>query len=45
MKKIIEKLTDEQQSIEAPWWVYAFVVPVAMVIIMAVAGWLETSCA
>ena len=43
MKNFFEIFVDEEKSIEAPWWGYAIVVPVAMVLIMGLAGWLETA--
>lgn len=44
MKKLFEILFDENRSFEFPWWVYFFIVPILMVAIMGIAGWLETSC-
>ena len=42
MEKLWDILTDEKKSWDWPWWAYMFVVPAALVALMAVAGWLET---
>lgn len=42
MEKLWDLLTDEKKSLEWPWWAYMFVVPAALVLLMAMAGWLET---
>ena len=44
MKKFFEIFMDEEKSIEAPWYVYAIIVPLVMVMIMGLAGWMETAC-
>jgi hypothetical protein len=38
MENLFEILTNEDKSFEFPWWVYAFVMPVALVVLMAIAG-------
>lgn len=43
MKDLLDILTDEKKSFNFPWWVYVFVVPIVMVAIMGIAGWLETT--
>lgn len=43
MKDLIDLLTNEERSFDLPWWVYVFVVPLVMVAIMGLAGWMETS--
>ena len=42
MKELIEILTDEKRSFEFAWWVYMFIIPVALVLIMSIAGWIDT---
>ena len=44
MEKLWEVLTSEEKSWDWPWWAYVFVVPAALVLLMAVAGWLESVC-
>lgn len=41
MKELIEILTDENKSFNFPWWVYMFVMPAALVLLMAIAGWMD----
>jgi hypothetical protein len=38
MRELLEILTDENKSFNFPWWVYAFVMPMALVVLMAIAG-------
>ncbi len=42
MKKFIEVLTSEEKSFEAPGWVFAVVMPVALVLLMGIAGYFDT---
>lgn len=42
MKKVFDILTDEKKSFEFPLWVPAVVLPLALVLLMCIAGWLET---
>jgi hypothetical protein len=42
MKKFIEILTDEKKSFELPGWVFAVIMPVALVVLMGIAGWFDT---
>lgn len=42
MENFFEILTSEEKSFDFPWWMYAIVMPAALVLVMAVAGWLET---
>ena len=45
MKKLFDILTDENRDLDClPWWVYAFVIPAGLVLLMAVAGWIDTLC-
>ena len=41
MKELIQILTDDEKSFNFPWWVYMFVMPVALVVLMAIAGTLS----
>lgn len=41
MKKIIEILTDEKKSFEFPLWVPAVLLPIGLVVLMCIAGWLD----
>lgn len=41
MKELIEILTDENKSFNFPWWVYMFVLPAVLVLLMAFAGWMD----
>ena len=41
MKELIEILTDENKSFDFPWWVYMFVLPAVLVLLMAFAGWMD----
>lgn len=46
MKKFMEVLTDENKDFDYfPWWVYAVVLPLALVALMALAGWIDSLCA
>ena len=38
MKELFEILTDENKSFEFPWWVYAFVLPLALVVLTMIEG-------
>lgn len=38
MENLLEILTNEDKSFNFPWWVYAFVMPMALVALMAIAG-------
>lgn len=42
MKKFIEILTDEKKSFELPGWVFAIIMPVALVLMLGIAGWMDT---
>lgn len=42
MKKFIEVLTSEEKSFEAPGWVFAVVMPVALIVLLGLAGWMDT---
>ena len=42
MKDLIDLLTNEERDFNFPWWVYAFVVPILMVLLMGFAGWMDT---
>lgn len=42
MKELIDILFDENKSFEGmPWWVYAFVYPIGLIVLMAIAGTLS----
>ena len=41
MRKFLKVLTDENKSFEWSWWVYMFVIPAVLVLIMAIAGWMD----
>lgn len=41
MKELIEILTDENKSFNFQWWVYMFVMPATLVLLMAFAGWMD----
>ena len=41
MENFFEIMTSEEKSFDFPWWVYAIVMPMALVMIMGIAGWLE----
>jgi len=49
MKKFFERLmTDEetgQKFTKREIWVYGVLVPLGFIALMAIAGWMETSCA
>ena len=39
MKEMIEMLFDDNKSLDGmPWWVYVFVCPFGLVVLMAIAG-------
>lgn len=38
MKELIDILTNEEKSFDFPWWVYAFVMPLALIAICMLAG-------
>ena len=38
MRELLEILTDENKSFNFPWWVYAFIMPVALIAICLLAG-------
>lgn len=40
MENLFEILTNEDKSFEFPWWVYMFVMPLALLVLMALASWL-----
>lgn len=42
MKKFIEILTDEKKSFELPGWALAIIMPVVLVLLMGIAGWMDT---
>lgn len=42
MEKLINILTDESKSFEAPGWVFAVVMPLALIALLGIAGWLDT---
>ena len=41
MKKFIEILTNEEKSFNAPGWVFAVVMPVALIVLLGLAGWMD----
>lgn len=41
MKELIDILTDEKKSFDFPWWVYMFVMPLVLIAVMAIAGWMD----
>jgi hypothetical protein len=41
MKDLIDLLTNEERDFNFPWWVYVFVVPIVMVALMGIAGWMD----
>lgn len=42
MKEFIDMLMDDNKSLDgAPWWVYAFVCPLGLIALMAIAGTLS----
>lgn len=42
MKEMIEMLFDDNKSLDGmPWWVYAFVCPIGLIVLMAIAGTLS----
>lgn len=42
MKKFVEILTDEKKSFEAPAWVFAVIIPVVMILLLGLAGYMDT---
>ena len=38
MENLLEILTNEDKSFEFPWWVYAFIMPTALVIMCLICG-------
>lgn len=42
MGKFIDILTDESKSFEAPGWVFAVVMPLALIALLGLAGWIDT---
>lgn len=42
MKKFIDVLFDEDKSFEFRWWVPAIVLPIVLVALMCLAGWMDT---
>lgn len=39
MKEMIEMLFDDNKSLDGmPWWFYAFVCPIVLVVLMIIAG-------
>ena len=42
MEKLINILTDESKSFEAPAWVFAVGMTVALVMLLGIAGWMDT---
>lgn len=41
MKDLIDILTNEERSFDFKWWVYVFIIPMALVALMAFAGWMD----
>ena len=42
MKELIDILFDENKSLDGmPWWVYTFVYPIGLIVLMAIAGTLS----
>ena len=41
MENFFEILTNEDKSFEFPWWVYVIVLPLALVLILGIAGTLS----
>ena len=41
MKELIDILTNEDKSFDFPWWVYMFVMPLALVILCMIGGTLS----
>lgn len=41
MKDLIEILTNEEKSFNFKWWVYAIICPIGLMILMAIAGWMD----
>ena len=42
MKKFIEILTDEKKSFELPGWALAIIMPVALMLMLGIAGYFDT---
>jgi hypothetical protein len=38
MKDLLDILTNEDKSFEFPWWVYAIVMPLALVVVCVLIG-------
>ena len=38
MRELINVLFDEDKSFDFPWWVYAFVMPIALIVLCLLAG-------
>lgn len=38
MRELLDILTDENKSFNFPWWVYAIIMPVALIAICLLAG-------
>lgn len=42
MKELIDMLMDDNKSFDGmPWWVYTFVYPIGLIVLMAIAGTLS----
>ena len=41
MENLLEILTNENKSFTFPWWVYAIVMPVALVVVCMIGGTLS----
>lgn len=42
MKKVLMILTDESKSFNLPGWAWAIIMPVAMVTLLGIAGYMDT---
>lgn len=42
MKNLLEILTNEKKSFDFPGYVYVIVLPIALVLLMGIAGWMDT---
>lgn len=42
MKNLFEILTNEKKSFDFPGYVYAIVLPIALVVLMGIAGYFDT---
>ena len=38
MKELIDVLFDEGKSFDFPWWVYVFVIPMALIVLCGLIG-------